>query len=476
MNTEENNVTSPRDTTLWRRVLARWQQRDDETSQKFTAIQRQFLPAALSVQKTPPSPAAHWVLGLLLALFSVGVLWACLGEVDIVVSAPGRIVPSGQVKIVQAIEAGTVAAIYVKDGQRVELGQRLLKLDPTYADADISRIHQRLFGLDLQLLWRGALDTWLASGRTVSASLKFPAKATAAQRMRTTTLYQQQQLETTAGLAASHSELSENSAEQRALGAELDKNRATLAVLEQRVTAYKLLMDKQYGARIQYLEILQRQTELALSLPVLQWRLQQLEAAADAIAARTREIEGELRKSNLIELSRLDIERASLGQELLKARQRLHQQLVAAPVTGTVQELALHTVGGVVTPAQVLMKIVPENVVVEVEALLKNKDIGFVYEGQLAEVKINTFNFTKYGLIDAMTTDISNDAIEDKKLGWVFKMRLELKQDHIAVEEKWIKLSPGMAVTVEIKTGTRRLIEFFMSPLLRYRHESVRER
>lgn len=447
-----------------------------KADRQFANTQRDFLPAALAVQESPPSPAAHWVLGLLLTLFALGVIWACVGEVDIIATAPGRIVPSGQVKVVQPREAGTVAAIYVKDGQRVEQGQRLVGMDPTFTEADTARIHQQLFSLEMQLLWREALELWLANGRVSTDSLSFPEETSNTQRIRIAELYKQQQSEISARMDALQGEANANRAERATLHAELDRNIATLAVLVERVAAYKSLLEKQYGARAQYLEMLQQEIELELSLPVLQSRMRMLEESAAAITARTAATEGELRKMNLMELSRLDSERASLQQESLKAGQRQHQQLLTAPVTGTVQELQLHTIGGVVSPAQVLMKIVPEDFTVEVEALLQNKDIGFVHEEQVAEVKINTFNFTKYGLIDAKTTDISNDAIEDQKLGWVFKMRLKLKEDRIAVEDKWVRLSPGMAVTVEIKTGKRRLIEFFLSPLLRYRQESVRER
>ncbi len=470
------NTEAARTTSIFYRLLAAWKSRGADEGESFAVAQRQFLPAALAVQEAPPSPAAHWVLGLLLSLFSIGVLWACFGEVDIVVTAPGRIVPSGQVKVVQASESGIVAAIYVEDGQRVEEGQSLVKLDPTYAKADISRIREQLLGARLQLVWRSAFEEWLASGRAEFSRLSFSSNVLSVHRLRTTALYRQQQAEVMARLSGLHSELAANQAQQRALGAEKEKNQATLAVLVQRVAAYKSLLDKQYGARAQYLEMLQQQTELELSIPILHSRRQQLEETAAAIDARTTATEVEVRKKNLIELARLDTERVTLEQEFVKAEQRHQQQLLTAPVTGTVQELALHTVGGVVTPAQVLMKVVPENAAVEVEALLQNKDIGFVHHGQLAEVKVNTFNFTKYGLIDAKTTNISNDAIEDKKLGWVFAMRLTLEQDHMAVEDRWVKLSPGMAVTVEIKTGKRRLIEFFLSPLLRYRQESVRER
>lgn len=460
----------------WHGLAALWRERRKHVHGESNAMQRQFLPGALEVQDTPPSPCAHWVLGLLIALFGIALLWACIGEVDIVVTAPGRIVPSGQVKTVQASEAGIVASIFVKDGQQVRKGQALVKLDSNYADADSLRLSGLLLSKELQLLWREELDRWLASGRTAASDLQYTHKVSMASRQRTTALFQQQQSEITARMEALHRGLSANLAEQNALNAERDKTTATLAVLTERVAAYKALLDKQYGARAQYLEILQQQTELELSLPVLASRKQQLEETSAALNSNAVAEEGELRRQNLVEIARLDTERASLEQESFKAEQRQQQLLLSSPVSGTVLGLRLHTIGGVVTPAQVLMKIVPDNVSVEVEASLQNKDIGFVRKEQQAEVKINTFNFTKYGLIEAVTTDISNDAFEDQKLGWVFKMRLKLEQDRIAVEDKWVKLSPGMAVTVEIKTGTRRLIEFFLSPLLRYRQESVRER
>lgn len=187
-------------------------------------------------------------------------------------------------------------------------------------------------------------------------------------------------------------------------------------------------------------------------------------------------MEGELRKDNLMELARLEGQRAVLKQELRKAQQRQRQLHIVSPVTGTVQELAVHTLGGVVSPAQELMKIVPENAAMEVEALLQNRDIGFVHEGQAVEVKVDTFNFTKYGVIDARLVGIGNDSVEDPQLGWVFKLRLQLEKDGIRIDSKRVKLSPGMAVTAEVTTGKRRLIEFFLSPLLRYKQESVRER
>jgi hemolysin D len=141
-----------------------------------------------------------------------------------------------------------------------------------------------------------------------------------------------------------------------------------------------------------------------------------------------------------------------------------------------VQQLAVRTVGGVVTPAQALMVIVPKDDALEVEAFLENKDIGFVDAGQEAEVKIETFPFTRYGTIPARLTHVSHDAINDEKRGLIYSTRAKLARATVQVEDKTVNLTAGMAVSLEVKTGKRRVIEYFLSPLLQRGSESLRER
>ena len=440
------------------------------------ALRLQFLPAALEIQETPPSPTGNWLLWILLLLFSAGILWATFSSVDIVVTAPGRIIPSGQVKRVQAPESGTVVSILAAEGERVEAGQPLLRLDPTYADADELLIRTKLHDNAVESAWRHALDRWMVDGPATGSPGGLQTRFAAADQAKAEALYRLNRAEILARRLSQEKELAANRAEQASVKAELDRAEATLAVLEQRVAAYRSLLEQKYGARVQYLEILQQHIELEQSVPVLASRQQQLLETAAAITARMDAAARERRRTNLMELTRLAGERSALEQESRKARQRQRQLVINAPVTGAVQELAIHTVGSVVSPAEELLKIVPEHATVEVEALLQNKDIGFVREGQLAEVKVDTFNFTKYGLIKARVVNVSRDSLEDPKLGWVFRLRLKLEHDSIKVEDRLVTISPGMSITAEIKTGKRRLIEFFLSPLLRYGQESVRER
>jgi hemolysin D len=145
-------------------------------------------------------------------------------------------------------------------------------------------------------------------------------------------------------------------------------------------------------------------------------------------------------------------------------------------VDGTVQQLAIHTVGGVVTEAQALMVVVPREGALELEAFLENKDIGFVHGGQTAAVKLETFPYTKYGIVGATVAHVSDDAIADDKKGLVYSVRLRLDRTDIQVDDRMVRLSAGMAASAEIKTGSRRVIEYFLSPLLQYQQESLRER
>ena len=188
----------------------------------------------------------------------------------------------------------------------------------------------------------------------------------------------------------------------------------------------------------------------------------------------------EFQQNKQAELSTLEIKASSLFQEVTKAAQKAEIQRLISPIDGVVQQLAVHTVGGVVTPAQQLMMVVPQDHPVEVEAHLENKDIGFVKEGQPAEIKVETFPFTLYGTIPGTVLTVSDDAVpidKDKAPnGLVFATRVSLAQGTIGVEGKLVQLSPGMAVTVEIKTGRRRVIEYVLSPLIKSLQESLRER
>ena len=205
----------------------------------------------------------------------------------------------------------------------------------------------------------------------------------------------------------------------------------------------------------------------------------------------------EYRRTLFGELAEAGRKAAALAADLSKAEQRTKLQQLTAPVSGVVQQLAVHTVGGVVTPAQALMVIVPRDSQLEVEAMVSNHDVGFVHAGDEVEIKVDTFDFTRYGLLHGKVRSISSDAIvrdaqsdkstdklagslsassEPKGQELTYSARISLDQAQMQVDDNMVKLSPGMAVTAEIKTASRRIISYLFSPLIQYRQESLRER
>jgi hemolysin D len=226
--------------------------------------------------------------------------------------------------------------------------------------------------------------------------------------------------------------------------------------------------------------------------------LQESEAALAAITQTRDQTAAEFRRTRYTEL--VDAERKAHGfkEDLIKAQEKTRLQQLTSPVDGTVQQLAVHTVGGVVTPGQVLLVVVPADTKLQIEAMVSNHDIGFVREGQDAQIKVDTFSFTRYGLLHGNVLSVSRDAIvrdkpQDKSGGngtpgaeadsseprgqdMSYSARVSLDRTQMDIEERTVDLSPGMAVTVEIKTGSRRVISYLLSPLLKFKQQALRER
>lgn len=448
-----------------------------------------FLPAALEIVESPPSPTGRAIGATLILLFVLAFAWACLGQVDIVASAPGKIMPSGRIKVIQPLEIAVVRAIRVRDGQTVKAGDVLIELDPTINAADASRLKSELVAAQVNV---ARLRAALVESDTFQAPPDAGHELVSTQR----SFLQSQIGEYRAKLGALGRQAEQKEAEASTSAALVSKLEAIIPVIRQRFEIRRTLANAEIGSKLQYLEMLQVLTEQEQELAVQKSRLREAQAAVRALVETQKQVKAEYQKTVLDETSKFEPKAASLEQELIKAEQRTKLQLMVAPVDGTVQQLAIHTPGGVVTPAQALLVIVPTDSRLEVEAMISNRDIGFVEPGQVAEIKVDTFSFTKYGLIPGRVIGVSQDAISrtrpeksgEKAQGTevsssepsgqelIYSARVALDRTQIQVENKLVNLSPGMAVTVEIKTGSRTVLSYLLSPLLRFRQESLRER
>ncbi|MBY0465591.1 MAG: HlyD family type I secretion periplasmic adaptor subunit, partial [Burkholderiales bacterium] len=430
----------------------------------------------------------------LMSLFTLALLWACLGQVDIVAVAPGRIIVGERTKVIQPLEASIVKKVLVKDGDQVQAGQVLVELDPTLASADTASVQAQLHTQVSEIIRTRALLKQLAQSQPpgsvsgagsgtvtapVSGTTSFSEgglKLDRAQAQAVQAQLQSEWADIRAKLAKLNAEAQRRQAEMATVAASIAKLEATLPMAQARETDFKQLVDQGYISGHATQDKTRERVELERDLTIQRARL----AEVQATAAETQRAKAAYRQETVRTLSDRQALATSRHHQLLadatKTQQRERQTKLTAPVDGVVQQLAVHSVGGVVTSAQPLMVVVPHNPTVTAEVAIANQDIGFVYAGQAVAVKLETFPYTKYGTVPATVAVVSADAVTDDKRGSFYPATLTLAQRDMLIDGKRVNLSPGMNITAEIKTGQRRIIEFLLSPVQRAGSESLRER
>jgi len=458
----------------------------------------EFLPAAVEIMETPASPVGRAIAGALLAIFLFALAWACLGHIEIIATAQGKVVPLGRIKVIQPVETGTVTGIHVNDGDRVTEGQVLVELDRTASVADRNHIFYDLMRARLDVARLVALRAGLDAGAPNPLGFVPPGDAPPREVERTRAAMLAQAEQQTAKIAAFDQQIAQKAAEAEQIATAIAKIEAALPLVVETAQIREKVMRMEFGNRLAYLDAQLKLTDLRHDLKVQQHHAVDVAAARQALEWQREQARAEYVRAVVTELLDSEAKAAQAAEDLVKAEKRMQDQVLRTPIDGTVQQLVLHTIGGVVTPAQVLMAVVPTDSGIEIEAMVLNKDIGFVREGDPAEIKVDTFNFTKYGLLHGKVISVSRDAImrdraptqannpgqagqsaatsEPPGQELLYAARISLDETRMQIDDRLVDLSPGMAVTVEIKTGERRIIEFLLSPLLRYKQESLRER
>ncbi|MFA3761030.1 HlyD family type I secretion periplasmic adaptor subunit [Yersinia sp. 2466 StPb PI] len=455
--------------TAWFNAIKnRWQR---HFSPQRTRDEYDFLPAYLDIVERPVAPLARrtaWFLALTLLL---ALVWSIVGRLDIHASAKGKVIVSEHSKVIQPLEPGVVVAIKVRDGDKVEAGQVLIELNPIGIDAELGNINQQLMHRLLEAARMAAL-------LTVNPAAMFTPPESSPDDLNIT------------ARALLHKEVNEVNAELSRQESEQAVNQAHIQAGMTNITHQKVLM-KNIHQRLQALRTLAKSKSIAdveLLLQEREWlnataessRLDNeqaiLQAKAHHLSQTRLHYLAEKRRSYQERLNQAHEVINQLRQEQIKLLEKQRQQTLRAPVTGVIQQLAIHTLGGVVTTAQPLMVLVPESYQLELDVMILNKDVGFVLPGQAVEVKVDSFPYTRFGTLSGEVKHISRDAMEDQQQGLVFPARIRLDSDRLSVEGKSVRLSAGMAVSVEIKTGRRRVIDYLLSPLQEYQSEAMRER
>lgn len=453
--------------------------------------EREFLPAALEVLETPPSPAGR-LLGLTIVAFFVAALaWSFLGKVDILATAPGQVLPAGEVKIIQPLDAGLVRSIHIQDGDHVSAGQLLIELDPTQAAADTQRLASDLIQARLDVARLTALKNNAETGAPLALAAPQGAPPDLVDEARDAMIAQA--AEQSAKVADLTRQIGEKAAETAEANAELDKINAEAPVLAEKERIHHDLTVQGYGTSLAYLDAQQQLIEARHERTAQVARAAQTRETTGALEVQRTGARAEYEADILSDLRKAEAQQSELSQELIQAQQKAGQSELRSPIDGVVDQLAVHTLGGVVTPAEHLLIVVPDNHQLTIEAELANRDVGFVHVGQPVKIKVETFNFTRYGLLDGRVVGVSRDVIlpdaqqaanDQAQAGSqssrgpspTYVARIVPAKTSMIIDGRAEQLQPGMSVTSEIKTGERTIIDYLLSPLSRRAQESFHER
>lgn len=422
-----------------------------------------FLPAAVEVIETPVSPTGRLTAWVFMGFAAAAIAWITLGKVDVVASAPGKIVPAGATKTVQSAGTGVVSAIHVREGDHVRKGDVLIELDTTLADAELEEAKKALLADDLAVAGdRALVDALDGKGLHFVAPEGTPAEVAEAQAK----LVAAQLREMQASVASLEAARRASMADARAAEATRSKLDSTIPMLDTEIAAMNRLDARGFAPGVRLIE-LQRQRRGDLGdRDVALAQVARGTSDAGKFAAQAVQTRETTRRQAIADWTKAAADGALKREEVTKALRRRVLERILAPTDGTVQQLAVHTIGGVVEPARALMAIVPARDSIEVEARLLNKDAGFVHEGQNVSVKVEAYPFSRFGTVPGQVISLSRDAVPDPKLGATFIARIRLARTMVNTGNPPTPLAAGMAVTADIQTGRRRIISWLISPLV----------
>lgn len=429
-----------------------------------TRDKHEFTPLLVEIEERPTSPLGRSLFWTLLAFITIGLLWLFLAKIDVVVSARGKVVPDGEIKTLQPVETGVIGSILVKEGQSVKKGEVLMEIDPSVTQSDLASQQKNLSLLELEI---ERLDALIKNRPFSPSSTCKDTAAIATQQMMyisTKSAYDQQ-------CQVIEEQLRQT--EQQTQGAIVDKKRLIqlLASATQREARLNEVLD--IIAKKEYEDAQNQRVEYQEQASMKDHTIEQSNGKLHELTQQLRLVTQEYRNKLLAELTQKSKEATSLRTEVETTLFRNAKQQIIAPVDGYIGKLLVHTVGGVVTPAEKLVTLIPKGVPLIIKATVLNQDIGFITKEMDVAVKIDTFDFQKYGLVNGKVKHIADDAIEDEKLGPVYEIAITPSATTLKGEGKTLSIHPGMSVTAELKVGKRRVIEFFIYPMIKYLDEGL---
>ena len=438
-----------------------------------TVREADYTAATLEVLERPVSPTARATTRVALAGLAAALAWLCLGRVDIVATAEGKLAPEGSVKLVQAAAGGVVSAIHVHDGDSVRAGQPLIDLDPTVAGADLAEARKAVAAAAIEIARNRAIADALRGG---TGALRLPDGTDPAVADTQRRLVAARLADAHAGAASLAAARATAEADADAARAQIAKLDGTVPILDHELDALNSLAKKGFTPKLRILELERQRQAEAGDREVARTQRARGQAEARRLGEQAVAQRQAAEHTALTDLARAQADATLRSEELVKAERRARLTALTAPVDGTVQQLSVHTLGGVVEPGRPLMVIVPATGGLTLQARLRGRDAGFVRAGQPVAVKLDAYAFTRYGTVPGRVVSVSRDSIADARLGSVYLLRVRLDRDWIGIDGARVPLGSGTQATADIRTGTRPLIDYLLSPLRAAGMQAGRER
>ncbi|HMS83186.1 MAG TPA: HlyD family type I secretion periplasmic adaptor subunit [Nitrospira sp.] len=429
----------------------------------------EFLPEALDLQQVPSSPIGRALLWTIAIAFAIGAVWTTFIKIDSVMTAHGLVVPSGDSKTIHLSETGMLMAIHVQDGQTVKRGDVLLELASTRDIEARDRANKTHRATQVEAARLRAL----IKNQSI---LEAPVDGDKDEIRFQQRLLQDQLAEYQAKVAAARQLVDQGRATVEQTKEAFLQAKAVLLVETTRAEKVKKLWEYEVGSKADYLQAENQRLEKVQALIDQEKQLQQDRAALVEAEQQVRTVVSDFHQAKQAELSALEAKAALLAQTAMNANPQTSLQQLRSPINGVVQQLAVRTVGTMVTPAQPVLIVVPQVRTVEVETQVEDRDVKMVQKGQPVEIKVDASQVAPYGTILGHVLRVADRVTSIEQVGGFSSVRVGLNHSTTQIGNTEVTLVPGMTVTVEITTGQRRMIEYLVDPLLAWVNERRMDR
>lgn len=421
----------------------------------------EFHPLNVEIEDRPLNPLGRAILWIVVSIITFGLLWLFLAKIDVVVSARGQVIPTGEIKVLQPIETGVISKINIKEGDYVTKGQVLMQIDPSVTENSLGVKQKDLEVLNFQIK---RIEALLNNKPLFLESILLEAK-----EQEKLYIVQKDSLEE--GISRYNMKLFQAQSQYQSSLAE--KSRLSMVLSKDKQRAKKLESVLDIIARKDYEELEKNILSLQQQVNMANYKVQESQKRINELKKEKSSFINQFKDTKYQELQTIQKEARNLESQINAIKFQNQKQSIVSPTDGYVAKLMINTVGGVVTPAEKLISIVPKDSPLIVKVNVLNQDIGFVKKEMLSKIKIDTFSFQKYGFFEGKIINVGNFSIDDEKLGPVYEVKIEPNGKKIIVEGEQRYLEAGMSVTAEIKVGKRRVIEFFIYPIIRYLDEGL---